>query len=165
MPYGVTRTHRVKTFFFACLFLRWIKTTWTISKWSDNIKSKYVLVISKPLIKQMLGYCKRKIGIYFNKSLIKIQTFSVKTAYGDLDLSQHRLRKWLVAWWHQAITWTKVDLSSVYLAWGRVCICIWFLSSSVFELYRNKSVFVFDWKWCAVFVYWVKIVFDPSPDN
>ena len=82
----------LKHFFFACLFLRWIKTTWTISKWSDNIKSKYVPVISKPLIKQMLGYCKKKIGIYFNKSLIKIQTFSVKTVYGDLDLAQHRLR-------------------------------------------------------------------------
>ena len=33
--------------------------------------------------------------------------------YGDIDLGQHWLRKWLVAWWHQAITWTNVDLSSM----------------------------------------------------
>ena len=29
--------------------------------------------------------------------------------YGDLGLGQHRLREWLVAWWHQAITWTNTD--------------------------------------------------------
>ena len=28
-----------------------------------------------------------------------------------IDLGQHWLRWWLVAWKHQAITWTKVDLS------------------------------------------------------
>ena len=27
------------------------------------------------------------------------------------DLSQHWFMLWLVAWWHQAITWTNVDLS------------------------------------------------------
>ena len=32
--------------------------------------------------------------------------------YGGIDLGQHWLRQWLVAWWHQAITWTNVDLSS-----------------------------------------------------
>ena len=32
--------------------------------------------------------------------------------YSDINLGQHRLQKWLVAWWHQAITWTNVDLSS-----------------------------------------------------
>ena len=35
------------------------------------------------------------------------------TPYGDRDLGQHWLRCWLVAWWHQAITWTTVDWSSV----------------------------------------------------
>ena len=35
------------------------------------------------------------------------------TPYGDRDLGQHRIRYWLVAWRHQAITWTNVDLSSV----------------------------------------------------
>ena len=35
------------------------------------------------------------------------------TPYGDKDLGQHLLRQWLVAWWHQAITWTNVDLSSI----------------------------------------------------
>ena len=35
------------------------------------------------------------------------------TPYGDINLGQHWLRQWLVAWWHQAITWTNIDLSSV----------------------------------------------------
>ena len=33
------------------------------------------------------------------------------TPYGDRDLGQHWLSLWLVAWRHQAITWTNVDLS------------------------------------------------------
>ena len=33
--------------------------------------------------------------------------------YGDIDLGQHWLREWLVAWRHQAIIWTNVGLSSV----------------------------------------------------
>ena len=35
------------------------------------------------------------------------------TPYGDLEMGQHCLRKWLVAWRHQAITWTNVDLCLV----------------------------------------------------
>ena len=33
----------------------------------------------------------------------------------DKDLGQYLIRKWLVARWHQAITWTDVDLSSMGL--------------------------------------------------
>ena len=32
---------------------------------------------------------------------------------GDRDLGQHWLRQWIVAWRHQAITWTNVDWSSM----------------------------------------------------
>ena len=35
------------------------------------------------------------------------------TPYGSIDLGQHWLRKWHVAWRHQTITWTNVDLASV----------------------------------------------------
>ena len=35
------------------------------------------------------------------------------TSYDDIDLRKRWLRQWLVAWRHQAITWTNVDLSSV----------------------------------------------------
>ena len=35
------------------------------------------------------------------------------TPYGDRDLGQHWLRKWLVAWRHQTVTWANVDWSSV----------------------------------------------------
>ena len=33
--------------------------------------------------------------------------------YGGTDLCQHWFRQWLVAWQHQAITWTNIDLSSM----------------------------------------------------
>ena len=36
---------------------------------------------------------------------------------GDIDLGQHCLRYWFVARWHQAITWTNVDISFVRV-WG-----------------------------------------------
>ena len=35
------------------------------------------------------------------------------TPYDNRDLGQHWFRQWLVAWRHQAITWTNVDWSSV----------------------------------------------------
>ena len=34
--------------------------------------------------------------------------------YGNIDLGQHWLRKWHIAWQHPAITWVKVDLSKVF---------------------------------------------------
>ena len=35
------------------------------------------------------------------------------TPFGTRDLGQHWFSQWLVAWRHQAITWTNVDLSSL----------------------------------------------------
>ena len=32
------------------------------------------------------------------------------TPYGNIDLGQHLLRYWFVAWQHQVITWTNIDL-------------------------------------------------------
>ena len=45
--------------------------------------------------------------------LDELTHWGLVTPYGDRDLGQHWLRKWLVAWRHQAITWTNVDWSSV----------------------------------------------------
>ena len=41
--------------------------------------------------------------------------YSLVTPYGNIpaDLNQHWFKWWLVAWWHQAITWSNVDLSSM----------------------------------------------------
>ena len=33
------------------------------------------------------------------------------TSYGDIELDQHWLMQWHVAWRHQAITWANLDLS------------------------------------------------------
>ena len=50
--------------------------------------------------------------------------FVLITPYGDLNLGQHWLRSWFVAWLHQAISWNIVDYSSngwgtVIFFWGR----------------------------------------------
>ena len=44
---------------------------------------------------------------------VKLTHCGLVTPYGDIDLGQHWLRKWLVAWRHQAINWTNVGWSSV----------------------------------------------------
>ena len=49
----------------------------------------------------------------FYLDLIVLTHCGLVTPYGDRDLGQHWLRKWLVAWQHQAITWTNIDWSSV----------------------------------------------------
>ena len=36
---------------------------------------------------------------------------------GDIDLGQNWFRQWIVAWRHQTITWTNVDLGSVAFTW------------------------------------------------
>ena len=43
----------------------------------------------------------------------KITHHGLVMPYDDIYVGQHWLRKWLVAWWHQAITGTNVDLSQV----------------------------------------------------
>ena len=49
----------------------------------------------------------------FDKCSILLTHWGLVTPYGNKDLCHHWLRQWLVAWRHQAITWTNVDLSSV----------------------------------------------------
>ena len=46
------------------------------------------------------------------------------TTYGIGDPGQHWFRQWLIAWWHQAIAWTNVDLSSARF-WGHYHKKIW----------------------------------------
>ena len=41
----------------------------------------------------------------------KLSQSGVQLTHGNIDLSQHQLRQWLVASRHQAITWTNVDVS------------------------------------------------------
>ena len=59
---------------------------------------------------------------YCEISLIGLQIFNTFLShfgpvmtYYDIDLGQHWLRYWLVAWWHQALAKTNVDLSWLVL--------------------------------------------------
>ena len=49
--------------------------------------------------------------IWFVK--LGLEDYGLMTPYGDRYRGQHWLRLWLVAWRHQAITWTNVDVPSV----------------------------------------------------
>ena len=48
------------------------------------------------------------------KILAKLTHSGLVTPYGYIGHGQHWLRYWLGALWHQAITWTNVDLSKVF---------------------------------------------------
>ena len=54
--------------------------------------------------------------IFANSSQVKkpnpLTHCGLMMPYGNIGLAQHWLRKWPLAWQHQAITWTSVDLSS-----------------------------------------------------
>ena len=56
------------------------------------------------------------------------------TAYGDINLGQHWLRQWVVGWGHQAINWTNVDLTSVF---------VFFIHVRAI-LYKKLKIFVLD---------------------
>ena len=51
----------------------------------------------------------------------RVNSLWLVTPSGVIDLSQHWLRIWLVAWRHQAITWANVDLSvsQITFTWGQ----------------------------------------------
>ena len=47
------------------------------------------------------------------KYLLGLTHCDLVTPYRDTNLKQHWLRYWLIAWWHQANSWTNVDLPSM----------------------------------------------------
>ena len=50
--------------------------------------------------------------LFYEMAIPNVRTFilcGLVILYDYIDLCQHWLRKWLVAWQHQAITWTNVD--------------------------------------------------------
>ena len=63
----------------------------------NNIKITFSL-------KKMFWSCHMHIG-----SLNVLTHWGLVTPYGDMDLGQHWLKLWLVAWRRQAISWTNVD--------------------------------------------------------
>ena len=50
---------------------------------------------------------------YIYTRLKELMHCGLMSSYGEKDLGQHRLRKWLVAWWYQAMTFTNIDFSLV----------------------------------------------------
>ena len=70
-------------------------------------------------------------GQWIQKLPVQLNHCGLLMPYGDLDLIQHWLRYWLVAWQCQTITWTNIDLTpkvfcDIHLrAISQICICHW----------------------------------------
>ena len=58
-------------------------------------------------------WCNGDINSYSVYSIIILIHYGLLTPYGNIDLCKYWPRHWLVAWRHQAITFTNVDLSPV----------------------------------------------------
>ena len=56
------------------------------------------------------SYCHNGGITYFGKTT-SLPMPMMTSRYSDTDLCEHWSRLLLVAWWHQAITWTNVDLN------------------------------------------------------
>ena len=52
--------------------------------------------------------------IYLYNCCKKVNSLWAGDAIYLLDLSQHWLRSWLVPWWHQSLTWTNIDIWSMW---------------------------------------------------
>ena len=76
--------------------------------------SKISLMLSSSMMsvqEQMSCHVPKVCGVFTARKILTHR--GLVTPFADIYLSQHWLRQWLVAWRHQAITWTNVDLSSV----------------------------------------------------
>ena len=78
-----------------------------------------------------------------SKNYLRLNHCGLGTTYGNIDLVQYWLRKWLVAWQHQTITWINVD----YL-FGRISGILLrniYSADQATELYNEfKSYFVLN---------------------
>ena len=63
----------------------------------------------------------------WNGNVITLTHCGLVVPYGDIDLGQHRLRWWLLTWWHKVITWTYIDISSKVFGG----FCIWAILQEV----------------------------------
>ena len=60
------------------------------------------------ILSMILNYFK----LIFTDQIVYLTQCGLVMSYGDIELGQHWLRWWLVAWWHKAITWTSANLQS-----------------------------------------------------
>ena len=102
---------------FRCIFFN--VNLWILSK----ISLKYVpqnLIDNEPALVQIKAWCQigdkplcEPLIAWFADAYmhhLALTHCGLVTPLGDIDLGQHWLRNWLVAWWPQTITWTNVDL-------------------------------------------------------
>ena len=85
---------------------------------SSHYQNQCWLIISKVQLQSHEGrrIPHLRLALKFHSNLPganELTHWPLVTPYGDRDLGQLWLTLWLVAWRHQAITWTNVDLSTL----------------------------------------------------
>ena len=112
--------------------------------WSVSIGSGNGLVPSgnvEPMLTQI------SVALTASLGHNKLTHGSLVMPYGEIDLGQHWLRWWLVAWQHQAITWTNVYFSLArssdnhLMAWT---IRPWFCKWHFWQSLIRRKVLYFD---------------------
>ena len=92
-----------------CVRLEWLGIAFV-----GNVSTKYLSIV----IFHSIELTEQLTGNKFAKKLDRhtegkwLTHWGLVTPFGDIDLGQNWFKLWLVAWRHQAITWTNVDLSS-----------------------------------------------------
>ena len=114
-------------------------------------KLKIVYKSSLTSLSGKIPFCSRVPG---SASTLKSTYCGLMTPYRIKDLGQHRLRWWLLAWGHQVITWTNLDLSLTHLPLlplvphihiselGQHCFRLWLAISSAPSHYLNQCLVI-----------------------
>ena len=105
-PSSLQKFYFVANFVASCTFLQW----YNFYIYMYIYFCKYLKFATLPLFKSS------EINIYTIQMLdlsLNSEGLQLIVAYRTVNLSQHRLRQWLVAWGHQAITWTNIDSLSM----------------------------------------------------
>ena len=113
-----------------------IWTSWFKSLHLSCLLNSWVRLTTKKSRPHMTGLCE---GIPPTEAAHKVPMMQKASSCYDSDFGLTTLMSLVSPSYKHAYT---------HQGWGQIRICIWFLSSSVFELYRNKSIFVSNGKLC-----------------
>ena len=128
---------------------------WGISSETALIWMSLDFTDDQSTLVQVMAWCHQAtshyLSQYWPKSLLpygvtRPQWVNSLAPSGTKELGQHWFRWWLVAWWHQAIIWTNVDISSVKF-WGihfkTISLqCLWYQSVECVAKFRIKIVVI-----------------------
>ena len=92
-------------------FINWMLWHWYCHQWAIKSNSNGTIVRHGGYTVMLLSSLHMR--YHLPAGISGLIDCGLLISYGIMELAQHWFRQWLVAWWHKAITLTKVDFSSV----------------------------------------------------